>query len=331
MQRLFSGIQPTGIPQLGNYLGAIRNWVALQRDHECIFCLVDMHAITTWQDPAVLRQQTLAQTAVLLASGIDVHKHILFNQSAVSAHARLGWIFNCVARIGWLNRMTQFKDKAGKDREKHSAGLYVYPDLMAADIMAYKATVVPVGDDQKQHLELTNDIAQKFNHDYGTEFFPQVEALIPPQGARVMSLRDGTKKMSKSDPSAQSRIEMTDDADAIANKIKRAKTDSEPLPSEESGLENRPEARNLVTIYATLSGRTVADVLAQFGGQGFGPFKTALTDVVVAAIAPIAEETGRLLKEPGFLCDTLRNGANRARTIAEPIVSEAETLIGFLK
>ncbi|GBQ54328.1 tryptophan--tRNA ligase [Komagataeibacter swingsii] len=331
MQRLFSGIQPTGIPQLGNYLGAIRNWVALQRDHECIFCLVDMHAITTWQDPAVLRQQTLAQTAVLLASGIDVQKHILFNQSAVSAHARLGWIFNCVARIGWLNRMTQFKDKAGKDREKHSAGLYVYPDLMAADIMAYKATVVPVGDDQKQHLELTNDIAQKFNHDYGTEFFPQVEALIPPQGARVMSLRDGTKKMSKSDPSAQSRIEMTDDADAIASKIKRAKTDSEPLPSEESGLENRPEARNLVTIYATLSGRTVADVLAQFGGQGFGPFKTALSDVVVAAIDPIAKETGRLLKEPGFLCDTLRDGANRARTIAEPIVSEAESLIGFLK
>lgn len=331
MQRLFSGIQPTGIPQLGNYLGAIRNWVALQQDHECIFCLVDMHAITTWQDPKVLRQQTLAQTAVLLASGIDVQRHILFNQSAVSAHARLGWIFNCVARIGWLNRMTQFKDKAGKDREKHSAGLYVYPDLMAADILAYKATVVPVGDDQKQHLELTNDIAQKFNHDYGVEFFPQVEALIPPQGARVMSLRDGSKKMSKSDPSAQSRIEMTDDADTIALKIKRAKSDSEPLPSDVAGLENRPEARNLVTIYATLSGTTIADVLGQFGGQGFGPFKTALTDVVVNAISPIASETERLLKEPGFLCDTLRDGARRAGAIAEPIVSEAETLVGFLK
>ncbi|ATU72503.1 tryptophan--tRNA ligase [Komagataeibacter rhaeticus] len=331
MQRLFSGIQPTGIPQLGNYLGAIRNWVALQRDHECIFCLVDMHAITTWQEPATLRQQTLAQTAVLLASGIDVERHILFNQSAVSAHARLGWIFNCVARLGWLNRMTQFKDKAGKDREKHSAGLYVYPDLMAADILAYKATVVPVGDDQKQHLELTNDIAQKFNHDYGTEFFPQVEALIPPQGARIMSLRDGGKKMSKSDPSAQSRIEMTDDADAIASKIRRAKTDSEPLPSEEAGLENRPEARNLVTIYATLSGRTVAQVLSEFGGQGFGPFKEALTAVLVGTVAPIAAETERLLREPGFLCDTLRAGASRARTIAEPIVSEAEALIGFLK
>ncbi|BAK83077.1 tryptophan--tRNA ligase [Komagataeibacter medellinensis] len=331
MQRLFSGIQPTGIPQLGNYLGAIRNWVALQRDHDCIFCLVDMHAITTWQEPATLRQQTLAQTAVLLASGIDAEQHILFNQSAVSAHARLGWIFNCVARIGWLNRMTQFKDKAGKDREKHSAGLYVYPDLMAADIMAYKATVVPVGDDQKQHLELTNDIAQKFNHDYGIAFFPQVQPLIPPQGARIMSLRDGSKKMSKSDPSAQSRIEMTDDADTIANKIKRAKTDSEPLPSEEAGLENRPEARNLVTIYATLSGKSVADVLAEFGGQGFGPFKEALTEVLVGAVAPIAAETGRLLREPGFLCDTLRAGANRARAIAEPIVSEAESLIGFLK
>ena len=331
MKRLFSGIQPTGIPQLGNYLGAIRNWVALQRDHECIFCLVDMHAITTWQEPRTLRQQTLAQAAVLLASGIDVERHILFNQSAVSAHARLGWIFNCVARIGWLNRMTQFKDKAGKDREKHSAGLYVYPDLMAADILAYKATVVPVGDDQKQHLELTNDIAQKFNHDYGTEFFPQVDALIPPQGARVMSLRDGSKKMSKSDPSAQSRIEMTDDADAIALKIKRAKSDSEPLPSDEAGLENRPEARNLVTIYATLSGESVGDVLARFGGQGFGPFKTALTEVVVNAVTPIASETERLLKEPGFLCDTLRAGARRANEIAEPIVSEAEALVGFLK
>ncbi|MGY6770423.1 tryptophan--tRNA ligase [Komagataeibacter sp. NFXK3] len=331
MQRLFSGIQPTGIPQLGNYLGAIRNWVALQRDHECLFCLVDMHAITTWQDPATLRQQTLAQTAVLLASGIDAQKHILFNQSAVSAHARLGWIFNCVARLGWLNRMTQFKDKAGKDREKHSAGLYVYPDLMAADILAYKATAVPVGEDQKQHLELTNDIAQKFNHDYGVEFFPQVQALIPPQGARVMSLRDGTKKMSKSDPSAQSRIEMTDDADAIANKIKRAKSDSEALPSEEAGLENRPEARNLVTIYATLAGVATADVLRQFGGQGFGPFKAALTEVVVGAVCPIATETQRLLREPGFLCDTLREGANRARVIADPIVSEAEALIGFLK
>ena len=276
MRRIFSGIQPTGIPQLGNYLGAIRNWVGLQRDNECIFCLVDMHAITVWQDPQALREQTLAQTAVLLASGIDVQRHILFNQSAVTAHARLAWIFNCVARLGWLNRMTQFKDKAGKDRENHSAGLYVYPDLMAADILTYKATAVPVGDDQRQHLELTNDIAQKFNHDYGQDFFPIVEALIPPQGARIMSLRDGTKKMSKSDPSAQSRIEMTDDADTIMQKIRRAKTDPEPLPSEEAGLENRPEARNLVTIYATLQQCGIQDVLDQHGGEGFGPFKKAL-------------------------------------------------------
>ncbi|RBM05701.1 tryptophan--tRNA ligase [Novacetimonas cocois] len=331
MRRIFSGIQPTGVPQLGNYLGAIRNWVGLQRDNECIFCLVDMHAITVWQDPKALREQTLAQTAVLLASGIDVQRHILFNQSAVTAHARLAWIFNCVARLGWLNRMTQFKDKAGKDRENHSAGLYVYPDLMAADILTYKATAVPVGDDQRQHLELTNDIAQKFNHDYGLEFFPTVEALIPPQGARVMSLRDGTKKMSKSDPSAQSRIEMTDDADTIALKIRRAKTDPEPLPSEEAGLESRPEARNLVTIYATMQGCSIQDVLNRHGGEGFGPFKKALTDVLVQHIAPIADETTRLLKEPGFLQDTLRDGARRARTIAEPIVSEAESLVGFLK
>ncbi|MBL7236569.1 tryptophan--tRNA ligase [Novacetimonas hansenii] len=331
MRRIFSGIQPTGIPQLGNYLGAIRNWVGLQRDNECIFCLVDMHAITVWQDPQALREQTLAQTAVLLASGIDVQRHILFNQSAVTAHARLAWIFNCVARLGWLNRMTQFKDKAGKDRENHSAGLYVYPDLMAADILTYKATAVPVGDDQRQHLELTNDIAQKFNHDYGQDFFPIVEALIPPQGARIMSLRDGTKKMSKSDPSAQSRIEMTDDADTIMQKIRRAKTDPEPLPSEEAGLENRPEARNLVTIYATLQQCGIQDVLDQHGGEGFGPFKKALADVLIQHIGPIADETTRLLKEPGFLRDTLRDGARRANVIAEPIVAEAESLVGFLK
>ncbi|MBB2202507.1 tryptophan--tRNA ligase [Gluconacetobacter tumulisoli] len=331
MQRIFSGIQPTGIPQLGNYLGAIRNWVALQRDHECIFCLVDMHAITVWQDPAALRQQTLAQTAVLLASGIDPHAHILFNQSAVSAHARLGWILNCVSRLGWLNRMTQFKDKAGKDRENHSAGLYVYPNLMAADIMAYKATRVPVGDDQRQHLELANDIAQKFNHDYGVDFFPAIEALIPPGAARVMSLRDGTKKMSKSDPSAQSRIEMTDDADAIALKIRRAKTDPEPLPTDPADLPARPEARNLVEIYAALAGMTVADVLARHGGEGFGPFKSALTDVLVETVVPIASETRRLLDDPEHLQTVLREGATRARAIAEPVVSEVERLVGFLK
>ncbi|MGO3518172.1 MAG: tryptophan--tRNA ligase [Acetobacter cibinongensis] len=331
MQRIFSGIQPSGIPQLGNYLGAIRNWVNLQADHECVFCLVDMHAITVWQSPEDLRRQTLTQAAILLASGIDAEKHILFNQSAVSAHARLAWIFNCVSRLGWLNRMTQFKDKVGKDRENHSAGLYVYPNLMAADILAYKATHVPVGEDQKQHLELTNDIAQKFNHDYGVEFFPPVEAVIPPAAARVMSLRDGTKKMSKSDPSAQSRIEMTDDADAIALKIRRAKTDTDVLPAEEAGLEGRAEAKNLVTIYAALADMSVADVLAQHQGEGFGPFKKALTDVVVNAIAPIAQETQRLMQNEDHLVSVLRAGAARAHAIADPIVTEAEKIVGFVK
>ncbi|MFT8368789.1 MAG: tryptophan--tRNA ligase [Acetobacter papayae] len=331
MQRIFSGIQPSGVPQLGNYLGAIRNWVSLQADHECIFCLVDMHAITTWQAPEELRRHTLTQAAILLASGIDASKHILFNQSAVSAHARLAWIFNCVTRLGWLNRMTQFKDKAGKDRENHSSGLYVYPNLMAADILAYKATRVPVGEDQKQHLELANDIAQKFNHDYGVEFFPQVEALIPTAAARVMSLRDGTKKMSKSDPSAQSRIELTDDADTIALKIRRAKTDTEVLPAEPEGLADRPEARNLVAIYAALADMSAQQVLDQHQGQGFGPFKAALTEVVVQAIAPIGKETTRLLGDETHLLNTLRLGAQRAQAIAEPIVSEAEKLVGFLK
>ncbi len=331
MQRIFSGIQPSGVPQLGNYLGAIRNWVNLQADHECVFCLVDMHAITVWQDPAKLRDHTLTQAAILLASGIDAEKHILFNQSAVSAHARLAWIFNCVSRLGWLNRMTQFKDKAGKDRENHSAGLYVYPNLMAADILAYKATRVPVGEDQKQHLELTNDIAQKFNHDYGVSFFPQVEALIPPEAARVMSLRDGTKKMSKSDPSAQSRIELTDDADTIAQKIRRAKTDADVLPSDPSGLADRPEARNLVSIYAALSGMSVQQVLDLHQGQGFGPFKAALTEVVVNEIAPIALKTSQLLQDEAYLVQMLRNGAQRAQAIAEPIVAEAEKLVGFVK
>ncbi|MFT8732333.1 tryptophan--tRNA ligase [Acetobacter fabarum] len=331
MQRIFSGIQPSGVPQLGNYLGAIRNWVNLQADHECVFCLVDMHAITVWQEPAKLREHTLTQAAILLASGIDAQRHILFNQSAVSAHARLAWIFNCVARLGWLNRMTQFKDKAGKDRENHSAGLYVYPNLMAADILAYKATRVPVGEDQKQHLELTNDIAQKFNHDYGVEFFPQVEALIPPEAARVMSLRDGTKKMSKSDPSAQSRIELTDDADTIALKIRRAKTDTGVLPEDPSGLADRPEARNLVSIYAALSGKTVQQVLDLHQGQGFGPFKAALTEVVVNEIAPIALKTSQLLQDETHLVQVLHNGAQRAQAIAEPIVAEAEKLVGFVK
>ena len=254
MQRIFSGIQPSGIAHLGNYLGALRNWVALQDGHDCIYCVVDLHAITEWQDPKQLAQQTRGMAAVLLACGIDPGKHILFAQSTVRAHAQLAWIFNCVARIGWLNRMTQFKDKAGKNRENASAGLYVYPNLMAADILAYHATGVPVGEDQRQHLELANDIAQKFNHDYGVEFFPRIDPLIMGPAPRVMSLRDGTKKMSKSDTSDQSRINLNDDADTIALKVRRAKTDPEPLPSEPQGLEKRPEARNLVGIYAALAG-----------------------------------------------------------------------------
>ena len=331
MQRIFSGIQPSGVPHLGNYLGAIRNWVSLQAGHECLFCLVDLHAITVWQDPATLREQTRLQAAVLIAAGIDPGRHILFNQSAVSAHARLAWIFNCVSRIGWLNRMTQFKDKAGRDREAVSSGLYVYPNLMAADILAYHATRVPVGDDQRQHLELANDIAQKFNHDYEVAFFPAIEALVPPSAARIMSLRDGSRKMSKSDPSEQSRITLIDEADTIAQKLRRAKTDPEPLPEAVDGLADRLEARNLVEIYAVLSGSSTEQVLAEHGGKGFGPFKEALTAIVVAAVAPIADETRRLLADTKHLDQVLRNGAARANAIAEPIVAEAERIVGFLK
>ncbi len=331
MERIFSGMQPSGIAHLGNYLGAIRNWVALQKTYECVFCVVDLHAITVWQDPAALRAQTLELAASLIACGIDPQKHILFHQSGVRAHAQLAWIFNCVARLGWLNRMTQFKDKAGKDRENASAGLYVYPNLMAADIMAYHATRVPVGDDQRQHLELARDIAQKFNHDYGVAFFPSIEPVILGPAARVMSLRDGTKKMSKSDPSEQARINLTDDADTIVLKLRRAKTDPEPLPSEMEGMEGRPEARNLVGIYAALTDTDHAAVLRQFGGQGFGAFKTALSDLVVAHLAPISGETRRLLADPGTVEDILRAGAQRAAAIADPIVAEAERIVGFLQ
>jgi tryptophanyl-tRNA synthetase len=331
MQRVFSGIQPSGIPTLGNYLGAIRNWVALQAEHECLYCVVDLHAITTWQEPETLRQQTRELAAAIIACGVDPERHILFHQSAVPAHARLAWIFNCVARIGWLNRMTQFKDKAGKDREAASAGLYVYPNLMAADILAYHATRVPVGDDQKQHLELANDIAQKFNHDYAIPFFPLIEPLIMPEAARVMSLRDGTKKMSKSDPSDQSRINLSDDADTIAAKIRRARTDAEPLPSEPEGLAGRAEARNLVGIYGALAEMTPAAVLAEFGGQGFAGFKDALVALTVAKLSPIGTETKRLLAEPGHIDRVLFEGAARAEAIANPVVAEAERLVGFLQ
>lgn len=328
---VFSGIQPTGIPHLGNYLGAARQWVDIQKSNQCIYCLVDMHALTVWQDPQTLRQQTLEQAAILIAAGIDTNKHILFNQSAVTAHARLAWIFNCVARIGWMNRMTQFKDKAGKNREAHSAGLYVYPNLMAADILAYKANCVPVGEDQRQHIELTNDIAQKFNHDYQIDFFPKVDEFIPKTSAKIMNLRDGTKKMSKSDPSAQGRIEMLDTDDEIASKIKRAKSDSEPLPSEIEGLQNRPEATNLITIYAAVTDKSIESVLQQYGGQGFSTFKTALADILVEIIRPIREETKKLVADPGHLKKVLKQGAEKASAIAEPIVSEAEYIVGFLK
>jgi tryptophanyl-tRNA synthetase len=330
MQRIFSGIQPSGIPTLGNYLGAIKNWVGLQDSHDCIYCVVDLHAITQWQEPAALAAATRELAASIIACGVDPVKHILFVQSRVRAHAQLAWIFNCVARLGWLNRMTQFKDKAGKNQENVSAGLYVYPNLMAADILAYHATRVPVGDDQRQHLELANDIAQKFNHDYGVEFFPAIEAVIMGPAARVMSLRDGAKKMSKSDPSDQSRINLTDDADTIAQKIRRAKTDPEPLPSEAAGLEGRPEARNLVGIMAALDDTDHDSVLRTYGGQGFGTFKTALADRLVEKLAPIAAETRRLLADPGVLDGVLRDGGERAAAIADPIVAEAERLVGFL-
>jgi tryptophanyl-tRNA synthetase len=330
MHRVLSGIQPSGIPTLGNYLGAVRNWVALQDTHECLFCIVDMHAITAFQEPAQLRRQILEMAATLLACGIDPARSTLFAQSAVSAHARLAWLFNCVARLGWLNRMTQFKDKAGKDREAASVGLYVYPNLMAADIHTYHATRVPVGDDQRQHLELANDIAEKFNHDYGVHLFPRIEPLILADGARIMSLRDGTKKMSKSDPSDQSRINLTDDAETIALKIRRAKTDPLPLPANPAELAERPEARNLVAIYATMEGTDTASVLARFGGGNFGPFKEALSELLVAKLEPVASETKRLLSDELHLQTMLRDGAAKANALAEPIIKEAEKIIGFL-
>jgi tryptophanyl-tRNA synthetase len=329
MQRVLSGIQPSGVPSLGNYLGAIRNWVALQADHDCLFCVVDLHALTAFQEPAILRANVREMTASLLACGVDPGRASLFAQSHVSAHARLAWIFNCVARLGWLNRMTQFKDKAGKDREAASVGLYVYPNLMAADIHTYHATRVPVGDDQRQHLELANDIAEKFNHDYGVDFFPRVEPLILGQAARVMSLRDGTRKMSKSDPSDQSRINLTDSADAIAQKIRRAKTDPLPLPATEAELTERPEARNLLAIFSALSGDSVPALLGRFGGGGFGAFKESLAALLVAHLSPITAETARLLADQAHLDQVLHAGAARANAVAEPIVREAERLVGL--
>lgn len=327
--RIFSGVQPTGNLHLGNYLGAIKNWIALQDDFECIYCVVDLHAITVPQEPAVLRRAIREVAACLITSGINPEKSILFNQSRVPQHAELAWIFNCVARLGWLNRMTQFKEKAGKNRENATVGLYAYPTLMAADILTYKATHVPVGEDQKQHLELTRDIAVAFNSMFDTEFFPQPEPQIQATAARVMSLRDGNSKMSKSDASDATRINLTDSADDIAQKIKRAKTDPEPLPSEVAGLAGRPEATNLVGIFAGLSGRNQTDILSEFGGQGFGVFKPALAELAVSQIAPISAEMNKLLAQEDEIDAVLEKGAAQAQAIAVPILAEVKKLVGF--
>ena len=330
--RIFSGIQPSGGLTLGNYLGALKRFGQKQDEGiETVYCIVDLHAITVWQDPAKLRAATRELAAGFIASGIDPARSILFNQSQVPAHAQLAWIFNCVARMGWLNRMTQFKDKAGKDREGASTGLFVYPNLMAADILVYHATHVPVGEDQKQHLELARDIAIRFNNDYGQEFFPVVEPLIEGAATRVMSLRDGTKKMSKSDPSDQSRINLTDDADAIAQKIRKARTDPEPLPDTLEGLAERPEARNLVNIYAALDDRTPEEVVAEVAGQGFGAFKPRLADLAVAKLAPISAEMSRLVQDPAEIDRILGEGARRAEAIAQPILDACYDIVGMVR
>ncbi|NBV61590.1 MAG: tryptophan--tRNA ligase [Rhodobacteraceae bacterium] len=331
-QRVFSGIQPSGGLTLGNYLGAIKRFVDMQENGiETLYCVVDMHAITVWQDPAALRRQTRELAAGYLAAGLDPARSILFNQSQVSQHAELGWIFNCVARMGWMNRMTQWKDKAGKNAEKASLGLFAYPSLMAADILVYHATHVPVGEDQKQHVELTRDIAAKFNHDYGVDFFPLSEPVIEGAATRVMSLRDGSKKMSKSDPSDASRINMTDDADTIAQKIRKAKTDPEALPGETEGLKDRPEARNLVNIYAALAEQSVDQVLAQVGGQQFSQFKPLLSDLAVAKLAPISGEMARLMQDPAEIDRILGQGAERARAIAAPILARTYEIVGMIR
>jgi len=348
-ERVFSGIQPTGNLHLGNYLGAIKRFVPLQDDYNCIYCVVDLHAITVWQDPAEMAANIREVTAAYLASGIDPEKHIVFNQSQVAEHAELAWVFNCIARMGWLSRMTQFKEKAGKDREKASVGLFSYPTLMASDILTYRATHVPVGEDQKQHLELTRDIAQKFNNDFSSRikelslgepmqvgdetvqgYFPITEPLIGGPAARVMSLRDGSKKMSKSDPSDLSRIVMTDDADAIAKKIRKAKTDADPLPETVEGLEGRPEADNLVGIYAALSDTDKARVLKEYAGAQFGTFKPALADMAVEKIAPIADEMRRLQADPTEIDGVLKKGSDRAREIAHKTLVDVKEIVGFV-
>ncbi|ACT60763.1 tryptophan--tRNA ligase [Hirschia baltica] len=329
-ERVFSGMQPSGDLHLGNYLGALINWVNMQDAHECVFCAVDLHAITVPQDPKLLAGQTREIVAAWLAAGIDPKKNIVFAQSSVRAHTELAWILNCTARMGWAERMTQFKDKAGKDAERASVGLFTYPVLMAADILAYKATHVPVGDDQKQHLELTRDCANRFNRDFNApDFFPIPEPLIQGPGARIMSLKDGTKKMSKSDPSELSRINLIDDADTIAKKIKKAKSDADVLPSEVEGLDGRPEARNLVGIYGALSNKSSADVLAEFGGEGFGKFKPALAELAVEKMAPISQKMRDYIADPAQIDAVLEEGAERASSLADPILKEVRQIVGF--
>ena len=330
-KRILSGIQASGSLHLGNYLGALKRFVPLQDEAETFFFVADMHAITVWQEPTKLAAQTREIAAAYLASGLDPKRAAIFPQSAVPAHAELAWIFNCVARLGWLDRMTQFKEKGGAHKERASVGLYTYPVLQAADILLYKATHVPVGEDQKQHLELTRDIAQKFNNDFAAPgFFPLTEPVITGPATRVMSLRDGASKMSKSDPSDNSRINLLDDADTIAGKIRKAKTDPEPLPETLEELKARPEADNLLAIYAALSDRTKAEVLAEFAGQGFGAFKPKLADLAVARLAPVTAEMRRLMNDPAQIDQVLKDGAERARAIADPVVAETKRIVGFL-
>lgn len=338
--RVFSGVQPTGNLHLGNYLGAIRKFVALQESHECIYCVVDLHAVTATLVQENLKNQTREIAAAFIASGIDPSKHIVFNQSQVKEHAELAWLFNCVARMGWLQRMTQFKDKAGKNAQNASVGLFSYPNLMAADILLYRATHVPVGDDQKQHLELTREIAGKFNHDFAAQisghghgdegYFPITEPIIDGPATRVMSLRDGSNKMSKSEPSDMSRINLTDSAEDIAKKIRKAKTDPEPLPETMDELSERPEARNLIGIYAALCGRSSQDVLSEFSGQQFGTFKPALADLAVEKLAPINAEMRKLMDDPSHIDSILADGSGRARVIAQETMCEVREIFGFL-
>lgn len=333
-RRVFSGVQPTGNLHLGNYLGAVKRFVEMQDEGlgETLYCMVDLHALTVNPDPAELTRAIRELAAAFMACGLDPAKSILFNQSQVSAHAELAWVFNCVARMGWLNRMTQFKEKAGKNRENASVGLFDYPVLMAADILIYRATHVPVGDDQKQHLELARDIAAKFNNDYGCpDFFPMPEPMIEGVATRVMSLRDGSKKMSKSEPSDMSRINLTDDADAIAQKIRKAKTDPEPLPDHIDGLAERPEARNLVGIYAALSETTVDAVIAEFAGSNFGTFKPKLADLAVAKMAPIAARMKQISADTAYIDKVLGDGADRAAAIANPILNATYEKVGLLR